>query len=268
MMNRAHTYRTPLGVVLALLCSLLLCLAGCGLGAGDAAELSQDGGPYFDAASFTQSEGRYTYDDGTSVARKTGVDVSDYQEAIDWHAVAADGIDFAFIRVGFRGNTEGGLYPDRYFDANYAQAREAGVECGAYFFSQAISVEEAREEAAFVLGLLDGRRLEYPVAFDYEAEPGTRIAEVSDQMASQIAGAFCDAIRNGGYEPIIYGNTYDLMRLDRSYVEDYRLWCAEYDDGPSYARKVSVWQYANDGSVAGINTLVDLNLDLSNVVVR
>lgn len=251
----------------ALVSCLLSCLLGCAPRAGGT-NVSSDGGPYYDKDDFSQVDGRYSYDDGNVAAQKTGVDVSDYQEQIDWQAVANDGIDFAYLRVGFRGNTEGGLYPDQRFASNYEQAHQAGVACGAYFFSQATSVEEAREEAAFVLGLLDGRRLEYPVAFDYEVEPATRIANVSDQTATQVAQAFCDAIRAGGYEPIIYGNTYDLMRYDYQVLGDCSLWGAEYDDGPSYARKVNIWQYSNGGSVAGINTLVDLNLDLSDVYVK
>ena len=229
---------------------------------------SEPSGPYYDGSAFSQSDGRYRYDDGTTVVEKTGVDVSEYQGEIDWNAVAADGISFAFIRVGYRGNTEGGLYPDERFASNLAAAREAGIACGAYFYSQATSVEEAAEEATFVLGLLAGTQLDYPLAFDYEVMPSTRIAGVDAQTAAQIASTFCAAMREGGYTPMVYGNTFDLARFDSELLEGCAIWCAEYDDGPSYERKADIWQYTNRGVVNGIrgkSGVCDLNLDLSDV---
>ena len=224
---------------------------------------SDEPGPYYDQDAFSQSGGRYAYDDGKAASHKTGVDVADHQEDIDWYAVADDGIDFAILRVGYRGTTEGGLFPDERFDVNYDAAREAGLECGAYFFSQATSVEEASEEASFVLGLLRGRELQYPVAFDYEAVPETRIANVSSETASQVVETFCSAIRAGGYVPMVYGNTFDLTRFDPQAIADCSVWCAEYDSGPSYEFRSDVWQYTNQGYVNGIDGLVDLNLDLA-----
>lgn len=241
--------------------ALLPCVTGCALFGGE--ELTYGPDPYFDQGGFYEDNGRYAYDDGQSVAQRTGVDVSEYQGAIDWDVVKADGIDFAFIRIGYRGNTEGGVYADRFFEQNYHDAHEAGLACGVYFFSQATSVEEARQEASFALGLLAGRRLEYPIAFDYEILPGTRVADVDAQTASQIGEAFCSAIRFAGYEPMIYGNTYELAQLEDSWAKDCAIWCAEYDEAPSYNRKFEVWQYTEQGRVAGIVTPVDLNLDLA-----
>ena len=223
----------------------------------------QPTGPYYKGVAFIKSGGRYRYDDGTTVVTRTGIDVSSHQGDIDWGAVAADGIEFAFLRVGYRGNTEGGLYPDEKFQANLQGARDVGITCGAYFYSQAISVEEAEQEAAFVLELLAGTSLDYPVAFDYEILPATRIADVDTQTASQIAEAFCSAIRAGGYEPMVYGNTFDLARLNPQLLEGCAIWCAEYDDGPSFEHKADIWQYTNQGYVAGVGGLCDLNLDLS-----
>ena len=226
-------------------------------------EAPQPSGPYYDGRAFSKSGGRYRYDDGTTTITRTGIDVSDHQDDIDWSAVASDGIEFAFLRVGYRGNTEGGLYPDEKFQANLQGAREVGIACGAYFYSQAVSVEEAEQEAAFVLELLAGTPLDYPVAFDYEILPATRIADVDTQTASQIAEAFCSAIRAGGYEPMVYGNTFDLARLNPQLLDGCAVWCAEYDDGPSYEHKADIWQYTNQGYVAGVGGLCDLNLDLS-----
>ena len=116
---------------------------------------------------FAQHEGRASYIyEGTTHA-KTGVDVSEHQGPIDWGAVAGDGISFAMIRIGYRGNTEGNLHQDELFEQNLAAAQEADIECGVYLYSQAVNEDEAREEAAFVLGILESRELSYPVAFDF-----------------------------------------------------------------------------------------------------
>jgi len=222
-------------------------------------------GPYYEERFFSQVDGRYRYKDASVTVEKTGVDVSDHQGVIDWDSVAADGIDFAFIRIGYRGTTEGGLFVDERFSSNLLGAQEAGIECGVYFFSQATTVEEAEEEAAFVLGLLDGCQLDYPVAFDYECSAETRISNVSSQTATEAARAFCSAIQQGGYEAMIYGNAYDLARFDYHWIADYPLWLAEYGSNPSYERRAIIWQYTSEGVVNGINSHVDLNLDLSEV---
>ena len=276
-MNKVtHKHRTSQRLtrtLVALMSILLLCLTACSYvedgwtleDEGDTTWEARPSGPYYDQSAFHMDGGRYRYDDGTTVAQRTGVDVSDHQEAIDWNAVAADGISFAFIRIGYRGNTEGGLFADALFETNYQAARDAGLACGTYFYSQATTIEEAQEEASFVLGLLAGRPLDYPVAFDYEVVPDTRIAGVDPQTVVQIGQAFCSAIRAGGYEPMVYGNTFDLARFDDAWLADCSIWCAEYDGGPSYERKTDIWQYSNQGYVSGISGLVDLNLDLFDV---
>jgi hypothetical protein len=151
-------------VLFALVAGLLLlcsCAASDGVGSGWAP-------PYFDPEGFSQENGRMAYTRDGETWAKAGVDVSDHQGYIDWDAVAEDGIGFAMIRAGYRGATEAELYQDDYFEYNLQFARAAGLECGVYFFSQAISEEEAREEAQFVLALLNGAELAYPVVFDYE----------------------------------------------------------------------------------------------------
>ncbi len=271
MLRRTRTYHPPKALALVLALLLLVSLVRCSDSTEDAPthapeiETQVETGPYFDGDAFSMSGGRYRYDDGTTVAEKTGIDVSDHQGPIDWAAVASDGINFAFLRAGYRGNTEGGLFADELFATNLAEARAAGLECGAYFYSQATSAQEAEEEAAFVLELLAGTPLEYPVAFDYEVTPNTRISNVSKQTASEVVTAFCAAIEAGGYMPMVYGNTFDLAKFNSDALSGRAIWCAEYDDGPSYERKPNIWQYTNEGHVNGIDGLVDLNLDLSSV---
>lgn len=280
MSNSSHMHPIPgvegfasLGLARALIVLatiLLLCLTACSR-FGDKSDTTWDvrpSRPYYDQDAFHVEGERYRYDNGQAAAEQTGVDVSDHQGAIDWDAVAADGISFAIIRIGYRGNTEGGLYADALFEANYAAARDAGLACGTYFYSQATTIEEAQEEASFVLELLANRPLDYPVAFDYEVVPNTRIANVDRRTVAQIGQTFCSTIRAGGYEPMVYGNTFDLARFDDAWLADCSVWCAEYDDSPSYEHRVDVWQYSNQGHVSGIDGFVDLNLDLSDVLVR
>lgn len=193
---------------------------------------------------------------------RLGIDVSELQGEIDWEAVAADGVSFAFLRIGGRGTTEGGLYHDELFRHNLRAAHAAGIECGAYFFSQAMTVEEAREEAQFVLQLLDGCTLEYPVAFDYETLEDTRIADVDIETATSCARTFCDAMTSAGYKAMIYGNDYDLMHLDLSKLSDLSIWLAHYSDDPTSDLPYSILQYTAKGSIDGIDTIVDLNTDL------
>ena len=254
--------------VLAILCLVLMTLLTTCLfrnnhdyeGSWDS---SYSSGSYYDSASFWQQDDRVFYESEDGAVGKTGVDVSAYQADIDWWAVAADGIDYAMIRIAWRGNTDGYLHEDICFEQNWAGTQEVGIPCGVYFFSQAVTVEEAREEAVFALDLLAGRELTYPVVFDYEANDGHRLAGIDRETATACARTFCDIISEGGYEPMIYGNRYDLQYLDISQLSDIPIWFAEYSQAPSFEEPFAMWQYTNSGSVAGIGTPADLNLSLS-----
>ena len=209
------------------------------------------------AGDFTRDEkGRAAYPGAL-----LGVDVSSHQQEIDWERVKADGVDFAIIRIGFRGNTEGGLNLDSAFTRNYVEARRAGLQAGVYFYSQAISEAEAEEEAAYVLGLLDGIPLELPVWFDWEEAANGRTSGKATSAVSDWAKAFCAAIEAGGYRAGVYFNQrygYSIMHLER--LTDYSFWIAEYDDWQSFAYRTEFWQFTGSGRVDGIKTVVDLDL--------
>lgn len=222
--------------------------------------------PFYSWDGFSKIGQRYTYQSASGLADKTGIDVSEAQGQIDWRAVRADGIRFAFVRVGYRGSTEGGIYLDDYFVHNLSEAQKAGVECGAYFFSQAVSVEEAKEEAAFVIDALAGTKLEYPVVFDYEMRASginSRVGAVTREQATAIAQAFCSAVEEAGFDAMVYGNGHDLGHYDLDALSRWPRWYAEYGALPSFTESYAIWQYASDGSVAGVNTVVDLNLDMT-----
>lgn len=218
-----------------------------------------------------REDGRWSYVVNGQVKSKLGIDVSENQHEIDWWQVANDGIDFAMIRLGYRGTTAGDLYLDAYYWDNLDGARNAGIDCGVYFFSQAITVEEAIEEAEFVLTYLDGASLEYPIAFDSEktiAGIGEgRTADVGRDEMTAIAEAFCKRVEEAGYTAMVYGNAQDLSRYRRAAMEKRLLWWAEYGSPSPLAKiDIAMWQYSNEGQVAGISTNVDMNIDLRGVL--
>ncbi len=193
----------------------------------------------------------------------TGIDVSEHQYDVDWNKVAADGIDFAMVRLGYRGSTSGGLYLDEYFDRNMAGANAAGLPVGVYFYSQAVSVEEAKEEAAFVLESLRPYRVSFPVVFDWEIVGGdsARTYSVSRQTLVECTRAFCEQIREAGYDPMIYFTRYlGYRKYILRNLTDYGFWYAEYEDRPRFAIDFDMWQYSDTGRVDGIDGDVDLNI--------
>ena len=217
----------------------------------------------YDTSAFSQQEdGSIRYTGGYAAY---GIDVSSHQGEIDWAAVAADGIDFAMIRAGYRGSTEGGLYMDDYFEANITGAAENGLDVGVYLFSQAITPDEARQEADFVLEAISGRDVTYPIVFDWEyMYDGTARTEgIATETVTQCALAFCTRIQEAGYTPAVYfNNEVGYLTYDIGEISTYDLWLAEYDTQPDFYYAFQIWQYTDSGRVAGIDGNVDLNIAL------
>lgn len=195
-----------------------------------------------------------------------GIDVSRYQPDIDWEAVKADGMDYAIIRVGYRGYGESGtLKIDPYFESHIEGATAAGLDVGAYFFTQAITPEEAIEEANLVLETLEGYELTLPVYLDIESitQDVGRLDSAKLTVEEQTANCvtFCETIINGGYQAGIYGNKYWLEeKLDSKYLEtEYPMWLARYNKEPEYQGEYQRWQYTEKGTVDGIDGFVDKN---------
>lgn len=208
-------------------------------------------------------EGRFHYYKEGKLNSRTGIDVSEHQESINWVAVAEDGIEFAYVRLGSRGYTEGQIYLDEHYYTNIAEARNAGLKVGVYFFSQAINEAEAREEAEFVLSHLEGIELDYPVVYDHEplSEHNGRANHLSGSELTKNAQAFCTTIEDTGKSTMIYGNGGDIGRLDSEVVESHDIWFAEYNAlTPSGQFDFILWQYTNKGEVDGIDTPVDMNI--------
>lgn len=218
--------------------------------------------PYDRDAFGLDEKGRVTYEKN-GVRAKSGIDVSTHQKDIDWTAVAADGVDFAMLRLGHRGYTQGGLFLDETFRQNLRGALDAGLEVGVYFFSQAVTPEEAEEEADYVLEVLEGQALSFPVAFDWESIPGdeARTDGLDGEAMTRCAAAFCRKIEAAGYRPAVYFNrTQGYLRYDLRELTDYTLWLAEYDAVPDFYYHFDLWQYSHTGRVDGIQGDVDLDL--------
>lgn len=194
-----------------------------------------------------------------------GIDVSKWQGDIDWSAVKDDGIDFAIIRLGYRGMQDGTLYTDPYFAQNMEGAYAAGVSTGAYLYTQAITVEEAEEEARYVVEQLEQYKgyVTYPVIIDIEAYEGSRLdnALLTPQQKTEICAAFCEIVEEAGYTAGVYSNKYYWETyLNAADLEKYYVWMAHYTSQTSYAGRYDMWQFSSTGSINGISGNVDLDV--------
>lgn len=191
-----------------------------------------------------------------------GIDVSSYQGDIDWQAVKEAGVEFAMIRVGYRGYVTGELDLDDYFEANIQGALDAGIQVGVYFFSQALNEEEAVEEAEFVLEQIQGYDVSHPVVFDWEEmETQARTDEMNMIYLTACALAFCQTVEEAGYQAGVYFNqAYGYQQLNLPSIQDYTFWLAQYEETPTFVYDFQMWQYTNEGTVAGIEGPVDMNI--------
>ena len=198
----------------------------------------------------------------TAGPARLGIDVSEHQDRIDWEQVRAAGFDFAFIRIGYRGDSVGRILEDDRARENLAGAKAAGMDVGVYFYAQAIDPAEALEEAQWCLDFLDGEALDLPVVYDWEwVSAEARTGSMDKATLTECVNTFCEAIGQGGYEAMIYFNNHvsrDL--LDLKQLQSYPFWLAQYKDQLDYPWQVDVWQYTEKGTVPGIEGNVDIDL--------
>ena len=191
-----------------------------------------------------------------------GIDCSYWQGDIDWQQVKDAGIEFVMLRIGQRGSEQGIIAEDQKVRQYYDGASAAGLKIGGYFFSQAVSPEEAVEEAQFVLEVIEGWNMEMPIVFDWEFISDTaRTAQVDGRTLTDCTIAFCDTIQAAGYTPMFYFNQ-EQARTKQYLNEllDYKFWLAMYNGTMTYQYRVDMWQYTCTGSVPGITGDVDINL--------
>ncbi len=203
-------------------------------------------------------------------SKADGIDVSKWQGKIDWQKVKSAGIDFAIIRIGYRGEN-GVIYRDDNADYNIQQAQNAGVLVGVYFFSTAINITEAREEASWTVAAIKGYKISYPVVYDCEGytNESSRMYDINAAARTDNAIEFLSYIKNSGYDAMIYGakadfeNTayWDIARIEK----DYKVWVAHYSQAvypakptPSYSGRYDMWQYTNRGTVDGVDGNCDM----------
>lgn len=264
--GKAITRREALGILgLAALGGISMgSMTGCGGLLGSAGETYVS--PY-DWGCLVREGERLSYSEDGTVLSKWGLDVSEHQHAIDWKAVATAQPEFAFVRIGNRGATVGALDTDESFFSNCMGAAGAGIPVSGYFFSQALNQDEAVEEARYAMERIkqaQARGCAFKViAYDHEpvSIDGARANDLSSAQFSENAVAFCEEVAAAGYEPMIYGNQRDLMKLDKSVRAAYPLWLAEYDvESPTAPFDFAIWQYTNTGHLPGVPTAVDLNI--------
>ena len=219
----------------------------------------------------------------TVINYELGIDISEFQGNIDWQKVKNDGIKFAFIRCGGRGYTKGTCYEDKKFGQNVTNARKAGIKVGVYFFSQAITVAEAVEEASLTIAMCKNYNIDLPVVLDWETGSGYRTQPLKGEAFAQVIEAYCTMIAKSGYTPAVYLCTDDINNRLGKYsgqiLGKYKLWYAYpyscywpasksfksnyYQAGdtiPPRSFAFEYWQYSWHGKVAGIGTEVDLNI--------
>ena len=218
-----------------------------------------------DTADLTRNEsGYWTWGDSTN-----GIDVSTYQGSVDWDAVKAAGTDFVIVRAGYRGYSEGGLATDSNLATNVAGAKAAGLKVGVYFFSQATTEAEGKEEAEYVLDLIKDLGVTGPVVFDTEYYTDPKDARgniVSRENRTLATKAFCSTVADAGYTPMIYASTrWLVMGINMDELTDYKLWYAAYSNEPLIDLEFAIWQYSNTGSVSGVSGDVDVNIMVEDV---
>ena len=223
----------------------------------------------YDKTAFVyDGDDRMTYI-GEGYEYRLGVDVYEAYSIIDWEAVKADGYDFAFIRIGYRGYVNPSIERDGMVLDNLLGAIRAGLDVGVYFFSQAISEEEAIEEAEYAIDILESNGftaddLKLGIAFDPESilDEDARTDDVTGEQFTANAVAFCNTVKEAGYLPVVYSNMiWESEKLDLGELEEYTIWYADYEEQPQSPYQFEIWQYGH-GESDGIEGKVDVNIQL------
>jgi len=204
-----------------------------------------------------QSSGNLMSYEDNVYSSAQGIDVSQHQGDIDWKQVSDAGIEFAFIRTAYRGYGSGDFYADDNFDVNMQGATANGIDAGIYVFSQAITVDEAVEEADYAIRSARKYKIDLPIVFDMEGsidgEQG-RVMTITAEKRAQMAVTFMNRVKAAGYDTMYYGSSLLLEGMfDLQYLQDYPLWLAEYDARyPNYPYTFEYWQYSSTAVIPGI----------------
>ncbi|MCR5302160.1 MAG: glycoside hydrolase family 25 protein [Lachnospiraceae bacterium] len=207
------------------------------------------------------------FDDNGEKISHLGCDLSYHNTRVDFDELKAAGCEFVMLRCGYRGYSEGGLVKDEKFDEFATEAQRAGINIGVYFFTQAVTPEEAVDEAEFTLDLIKDYDISYPVAFDTEyiddEKARTNTEEITDELRTEICTAFCERIREEGYYPMIYASENWLRRsLNVEALKQYEFWAPQYLDENDFLYDFTIWQYTDSGNIPGVEGDVDLDISM------
>ena len=219
----------------------------------------------YDFTNMTETANLRKYTDNGKKISYVGVDISKHNGTVNFRSMKAAGIDFVMIRVGARGYGTGQLSLDDNFVENIEDAIDAGLDIGVYFYSQAVTLEEATQEANFVVQNLAPYKehINYPVAFDMESVPNdkARIDGLSREDKTSISAAFLSGMQAAGYIPMLYGNKEWLIKnIDLAQLQNYDVWLSEDEDIPDYPYQYTMWQYTTTGVLNGITGDANLNI--------
>lgn len=219
----------------------------------------------YDFTNMSESANIRKYTENGKKISYVGADISKHDGEVNFNSMKAAGVDYVMIRLGARGYATGQLTLDEYFVENIEAAIEAGLDIGIYFYSQAISQEEANQEANFVIQNLEPYRanIKYPVAFAMESisNDQARTDALSRTDKTTIANTFLGGIQVAGYVPMLYGNKeYLIKSVDMTQLQNYDVWLAQEQDIPDYPYQYTMWQYTTTGVLNGIKGDANLNI--------
>ncbi len=188
-----------------------------------------------------------------------GIDVSKWQENIDFEKVKNAGASFVMMRIGVQKEALGDLSMDAYFEQNYENAKKAGLKVGVYLYSIATSSKEAIKQANWVIKKLDGKKIDLPIVFDWENWTKWNSYKISFHEINEIADNFMDRIKKKGYEGMLYSSKFYLETIWTN-KKEFPVWLAHYTSKTNYEGDYQIWQLCNNGHIDGINGDVDIDI--------
>lgn len=207
------------------------------------------------------------FDENGEKISHLGCDLSYHNKYVNFDELAASGCEFVMLRCGYRGYSAGGLAKDEKFEQYASEAERVGLKLGVYFFTQALTVEEAEEEAEYTLKLIENHKISYPVAFDTEyiddESARSNKTEISDELRTEIITTFCEKIKEAGYYPMIYASENWIRRyMNVEQLRQYDFWAPQYLEENDFLYDFTMWQYTDKGSIPGVKGEVDLDISM------
>jgi len=217
----------------------------------------------YDYTNLVSQSGRMTYYTDSRVTSYLGVSIDKYDDYVDFGLLRDDGIDYVMVRVGVRGYGTGTITLDEYYTDNISRANQAGLDVGLYFSSQAITVEEATEEAVALIAVAQENKITYPLAIDigFILNDTSRIEDLTKAEKTEIIRTFADTIKEAGFNCVIHADKEFLIKeIDLSKFSDVDIWLDNNGDLPDYPYAFTMWEYASNGTVDGLNGPADMSI--------